>query len=156
MKTIETIKQELGVESLREANLQWANLQWANLRESDLREADLREANLQWANLRESDLREANLREANLQWADLREANLQGANLQGATGNQREVISLQTLKYPITYTKDAIQIGCQQHSIEEWESFDDRAIRCMDEGALDWWKSHKAWLFKAIELNPAK
>jgi hypothetical protein len=32
-------------------------------------------------------------------------------------------------------------------------NFDDETITQMDNGALDWWKLHKGFIFKAIELN---
>lgn len=103
----------------------------------------------------------ADLYGANLNRASLIEANLEGANLEGANlwytiGNSREIITLQNRKYHINYTRDRIQIGCENHSIEEWKEFDDYTIRIMDPGfSLTWWKEHKDWLFKAIELNPA-
>ena len=33
--------------------------------------------------------------------------------------------------------KERIQIGCQSHTIDKWENFDDNAISRMDRGALE-------------------
>ena len=72
--TAATLRDVLGVSTLRDANLWAANLRDADLRDANLRGADLWGANL-WA---------ANLRDANLRGADLRNANLWGADLWGA------------------------------------------------------------------------
>lgn len=68
---------------LREAYLRGADLREADLRGADLREADLRGARLDRAHLRGADLCEAYLRVADLRGADLGDADLRGANLHG-------------------------------------------------------------------------
>jgi uncharacterized protein YjbI with pentapeptide repeats len=137
-------------DSLRGADLRNANLQRANLRR-----ADLRGANLQGADLQRANLRGANLQGANLYGTNLTLANLCRVNLHDTTGNGREIISLQTTWYTITYTATHMQIGCQYHSITEWMAFEDDTIETMDFGAVDWWTHHKRWIQDAIEMNPA-
>ena len=142
--------------NLQDVDLRGANLQGAYLRGANLQDVDLRGANLQGANLREANLQDDDLLFANLQGANLRDANLRGADLLRCTGDGEHILSLQTLKYEINYTSDIINIGCQSHSYGEWSGFSDGLIHRMDTGALEWWKLHKEWIFKAIELNPAK
>jgi hypothetical protein len=36
-----------------------------------------------------------------------------------------------------------IKIGCELHSISEWESFSDDEIDKMDDAALAWWRIWK-------------
>ena len=72
--TTDIIRDVLGLESLRGADLCGANLRGANLSRADLSRADLC-----GANLREAYLRGANLSRADLTWADLSWAKLGGA-----------------------------------------------------------------------------
>ena len=109
------------------------------------------------ANFGNADLRGANLRGANLGGADLWGANLWGADLWGAHGINQYVKCIQIDTYPITYTAEVIQIGCERHTHQEWAEFDDASILQMDgRKALTWWRKYKAWLFQAIEMCPAK
>ena len=101
---------------------------------------------LSGANLSRADLRWANLSEA-----DLRGADLSGANLHGATGNMREVRSLQIGTWPVTWTSTDLQIGCQRHPIADWWTFDDSAIAAMEPRALEWWRKWKPILKQTIE-----
>ena len=124
---------------------------------ADLRGADLRGANLSDTNLRGADLRGANLEGANLRGADLRDAKLRGADLsdadlRGATGNNKEVKLLQLGKYYTTIlVGEKIYIGCQCHTVEQWENFTDEEISDMDDGALDWWKEWKEVILKVAK-----
>ncbi len=52
--------------------------------------------------------------------------------------------SLQLGTYSITILVSIkIHIGCQNHTIEQWENFTDKEIARMDTGALEWWKEWK-------------
>ena len=136
---------------LSRADLSRAYLCGANLRDAHLRDAHLRDANLSCANLRGADLRGANLSCANLSCADLRDADLRGAELSRATGNNRELKTLQCGTYTVTYTADTMQIGCKRFSIAEWFSFDDDAIDDMDPGdSLVWWREWKPLLKEIV------
>jgi hypothetical protein len=143
-----------------------ANLSGSDLSDADLGHADLRCANLSGSDLSGSDLRYANLRCANLSGSDLRYANLKGANLKGANisgsvfwgiiGNMGSIKSLFLETYPIAYTSKTLQIGCEKHYIEAWESFTDRQILNMDgKCALVFWKKYKGLIFETIKLSPA-
>ena len=93
----------------------------------------------------------ANLSAANLSGANLGGANLGGADLRYAIGNGKELCALQTPRYQVVYSSDAIAIGCQQHSCNEWAAFDDDAIRGMDgDDAVEWWCVYKPLIFALI------
>ena len=142
--------------NLSDADLSYANLSYADLRSADLRSADLSYADLRSAYLRSADLRSANLRYADLSHADLRSANLSDADLSYAVGNLIHLKSIFIERYPITYTADVMQIGCERHAIADWWEFDDERIGRMDNGALEWWKKWQPFIQQAIELSPAE
>ena len=144
---------DLRYANLTEANLTDANLTYANLSGADLRYANLREANLSGANLREADLSEADLTYTGLSEADLSEADLIGADLRGAIGNDREIRTLLTEFYHVTYTSDQMAIGCEQHAITDWFKFDDKRIEAMDEHATEFWTLYKPILITLININ---
>ena len=144
------------------ANLIDTDLRYANLENADLGDTNLSGANLSYtrlmnANLSDTNLSDANLKRANLRGANLSGANLENANLVGTIGNMREIKSIEMSRYAITYTKDIIQIGCQNHSIEEWSKWRDNKawIEKMDEGALDWAEINLDSLLKTVKTNPA-
>ena len=126
-----------------------ANLIGANLRTANLRTADLR-----WANLRQVNLIGANLIGTNLEGAYLGGANLGGANLRYCIGNSKQIKTIQTETYYITYTDKVMAIGCKQHTIEEWFNFDDETIDKMNKGtSLEWWAKWKPVLKTIMEIN---
>ena len=141
--------------ALRGANLHGADLRYANLRGADLRGADLSGADLSHANLHGANLRGANLRGANLHGANLFDANLRDANLL-CTGDMRNIKTIQADRWAVGYTYDAMQIGCQRHTIAEWFEFSDEEIASMDGGALDWWRVWKPILQSIIAASPAE
>ena len=138
----------LEIESLCNANLSNAGLRYA-----DLSGANLRGANLSSADLRYADLSGANLRYTNLRGANLSGANLGSVDLRWCIGNMCEIKSAQFDTYDVTWTKDALAIGCQQHPIKEWWQFDDTTITNMDRDALLWWKKWKLVLQQIIEMS---
>lgn len=100
-------------------------------------EADtLENANLAGANLHGANLYRANLDGADLYRADLYRANLYGAQnllqayrLGVAAGNGREISTLQLGTYHVVIASDRMMIGCQNHTITDWLSFDETRIR---------------------------
>lgn len=88
--------------------------------------------------------------------ADLRGAILNDANLNGASGNMDQLKSILIETYPITYTSEILQIGCQKHKIEDWWNFDDEKIISMDgKTTLKFWRNYKELIKMTIELSPA-
>ena len=143
----------LEIESLCNANLSNAGLRNADLSYANLRAADLSGANLRYTNLRGANLRAADLSGANLRAADLRGANLRAADLRWCIGNMREIKSAQFDTYDVTWTKDALAIGYQQHLIKEWWQFDDATITKMDGDMMLWWKKWKLVLQQIVEMS---
>jgi len=157
--------------NLAGANLAGANLAGANLAGANLAGAYLAGANLAGANLAGAYLADANLADANLAGAYLAGANLAGANLAGAylagaylagaylaganlAGANLEwrdgiVISKPPIQvfglgYRVTILDAHMQIGCELHSLAEWESFDNKRIGKMDGvAARRFWDAHK-------------
>jgi len=143
--------------NLSEANLYHAKLYDANLSGANLSGANLSGADLSGANLSGANLSEANLSGANLSGAYLSGAYLSGAYLSGANGVNDYLKCIQIDQYPITYTSDALQIGCERHAISDWADFDDHRIAKMDgKDALKFWRKYKDWIFQTIEMCPAK
>ena len=121
-----------------------------------LRYADLEGVNLRSANLHGTDLRYANLYGADIEGTDLEGTDLRGTNLEGAnllaSGNMKELRTMQIDTYKIGFTLDTLQIGCRRHKIEEWKSFSDEEIAEMDDGALEWWNKFRPIIFNIIEV----
>ena len=142
--------------NLTHANLTCANLCGVNLTRANLTRANLTRANLTRANLDWANLCGANLNDANLTHANLDGVNLHGANLNGASGNLNNLKSVFCDTYPVTYTAEVMQIGCQCHKLEDWWSFDDaRIIEMEGKTALKWWRTWKPILQQIIATSPA-
>ena len=150
---------DLRCANLRDADLRDADLCFANLRDADLRganlydadlyDADLRGANLRHANLRHADLRGANLRGADLCGADLCDANLNHVDLSGCKPDGNTIKHIDTETYRVLRTPHTIQIGCENHTIDEWKNFTDCEILKMDGSrALIFWKKYKTEVTK--------
>ena len=121
------------------ANLRGANLYGANLRGADLRGANLHGADLYGANLRGADLYGANLYGANLLNPDLDGADLYGEKIAIAPIFMQGLNNL----WQITISESYMQIGCQYHTHEEWDKFDDDQIGYMHDTALEFWANWK-------------
>ena len=157
----------MDINSILEKHTAWLNedsesgerayLKGANLKRANLKRADLWSANLKGANLRGADLWSADLKGADLWSADLRGADLMGADLMDCNGNMTHIKSVFCGQYPVTYTSEILQIGCQQHNIAEWWEFDNNRILEMDgKTALKWWRTWKPILQQIIETAPAE
>ena len=92
---------------------------------------------------------------ADLSHADLSGANLYGADLR-ALGDMTYIKSLQLSLWPIGYTHDTMQIGCQRHTLAAWWAFTDEQISRMDSQALARWSVWKPILQSIIGASPAK
>ena len=153
---------DLSGADLSGADLSGAVLSGADLSGADLSGAVLRGAVLSGADLSGAVLSGAVLSRAVLSGADLSDADLSGADLSdavlsGAVGNMRHVKTVILDTYPVTYTADVMQIGCQRHSIAEWWAFDEKAVRQMDgHKAMDWWAKYKPLLQQIIATSPAE
>ncbi|MDO7414411.1 pentapeptide repeat-containing protein [Acinetobacter baumannii] len=131
------------------ADLRGADLRGAELYGADLRGAELYGADLRGADLRGAELYGADLRGAELYGADLRGADLRGADLRGAKAAPLIVYGLRW--YVIISGLGKMRIGCQEHSVEDWKSFDDARITRMDSEALEFWNQHKSMLLNMCD-----
>jgi hypothetical protein len=134
---------------LADANLAGAYLADANLAGAYLAGAYLADANLAGADLAGANLAGAYLADANLAGANLADANLAGADLAGAKWRdgiviQKPPIQLYGLFWSVTILDAHMQIGCELHSLADWQTFDDERICEMSgKDALRFWRSHK-------------
>jgi uncharacterized protein YjbI with pentapeptide repeats len=144
--------------SLAGANLDGANLYRANLDGANLIGANLGGANLDGANLYRANLDGANLDGANLNRANLAHANLTDANLIGAKYFNEETIYLPPVQisgfqhWGIIIAGTHMKIGCELHTIEDWDKLKKSRIKLMDERAADWWEEYKP-LIMSIAKN---
>ena len=110
-------------------------------------DAVIHKASLCGADLTCADLTDADLRRADLTGADLRGAYMTRANLTGATYGKYPMtippLHLLGMHWDVMVLDDAIKIGCELHSTDEWERFSDDEIAQMDSRALDFWRAHK-------------
>ena len=89
--------------------------------------------------------------------ANLAHADLADATLNGITGLNDWIKCIQIEDWPITYTAEVMQIGCQSHQFAAWQNFSDAEIRAMSgRKALAFWTKWKEWIFQTIEMAPAK
>lgn len=137
--------------SIRVADLSGADLSGAYLIRANLVSAALRGADLFGADLSNTNLRCADLRGADLRNADLRGANLWGADLRGADLRGADLIVLNLPIWVAYVHREAMQIGCQHHSHDDWRHFTDEVIGRMHENALPWWRKHKSAIFAAMD-----
>ena len=60
---------------------------------------------------------------------------------------------MQLEMWPISFTKNDLQIGCKNFTHDQWRNFTDAEISEMNGKALYFWKKWKDFIFKAIELS---
>lgn len=129
----------------------------ADLKGVDLSDTNLRAVNFSVINLSNSNLSYTNLSYTGLSDTNLSRANLDNADLYNCAGNRREIKSLFISElYPITYTAEILQIGCERHTHAEWWGFSDEEIYKMDGSkALKFWHEFKELILTTIEKAPA-
>ncbi|HDI2988874.1 TPA: pentapeptide repeat-containing protein, partial [Acinetobacter baumannii] len=79
----------------------------------------------------------------------LRGANLCGANLSCAKASPLIVYGLRW--DVIINGLGKMRIGCQEHAVADWKSFDDARITRMDSEALEFWNQHKSMLLNMCD-----
>ena len=146
---------EKNKKNLRDSDLSDLDLSKSNLRYSDLSNSDLRYSNLNCSDLSHSNLSNSILCGSNFSGTNLRGTNLSKTDLRNPIGNGREIISLQTDNWMVVRTSEVMQIGCQNHPIEDWFKFSDEEIDEMDSDALRWWNKWKPVLKDWIKNAPA-
>jgi len=140
------------------------NLSGTYLCGANLSGANLSGANLGGANLGGANLCGANLSGANLGGANLGGANLSGANLGGVYLSDAKIrdgitislipIQIFNLVWAVSIYDQHMQIGCEFHSLHEWENFTNFEIIAMDgRAAAKFWKAHKDILLGLARAN---
>jgi hypothetical protein len=144
------------------ARLDGARLEGARLEGARFDGARLDRARLEGARLEGARFDGARLEGARFDGARLDRASFDGArldeisSLRGCTGNLIEIKSIQCDLWPVTYTAERMQIGCQFRTLAEWWAFTGDEIGAMDSRAPAWWSIWKPLLQKIIEVSPAK
>ena len=157
---------------LRGSNLSYSDLRGSNLSDSLLRGSDLRGSNLKGSILRGSDLNYSNLRGSNLSYSDLRGSNLsysdlsysdlRGSKLSGSilscsNGKRIKIkktpLQILGLQWPVIIFDSHMKIGCEFHSIKEWDKFNNDSINYMGSNALEFWKQNKSAIMIFCEAN---
>jgi len=130
-----------------------ANFYEANLDSALFDGALLRGANFCEATLTNASLRNAILNSAIFHSAYMRDADITSASMWDTVGDGTVIQTIQTGRYVINITADAIQIGCQRHTPAEWMGFADGYIASMDDGALQWWETWKPVIKAALSAR---
>lgn len=147
--------------NMRGVDFRWASGRWSYFRWASCNGANFQSADLIGADFCGSDCRSANFRTAKLGGADLRWTNLRGSDLyrtdlSEATGNGKEIITIQSDLWIVVRTADCMQIKCHLHRIQRWWEFTDAQIAAMDARAPQWWRRWKPILQQMIAVAPAK
>ena len=145
------------------ADMSYAHMTGADMSYSDIVGARLYRANLTGANLTGADMSYSDIIGATMYGVDLTDANMTGADMSGADlrcyGNMREIRTMQIDTWPIGYTHDTLQIGCQRHPIEKWRKWSTDAGRKwvdqMHGAALERAERNLALVLQIIDANPA-
>jgi len=66
-------------------------------------------------------------------------------------GEVSKLIALNGLRWPIAISKERIQIGCKNYTIEEWKNFKEAEIKAMDPDALEFWRENKELIISVAD-----
>ena len=107
------------------------------------------------------DLSTAVFKDVKMSIVELLDCNMTGVDLTGIHFYRTQVDNdwlkiIDDLRHwLVCYTDKHLTIGCQRHTIAEWQAFDDWYIDSMDERALAWWINNKDTIMSTITSNPA-
>ena len=68
-------------------------------------------------------------------------------------GPATQLLVMNGLRWPIATDGQRIQIGCQLHTVEEWQGFTDAEICNMASGALEFWRLHKPIIMQLAQTR---
>ena len=144
--------------TFRDASLHGTYSVRADFTQSDLTGSNLSGSNLARAIFHNAKMKCCNLSNTNFTCAKLSNTDISKAILWNCRGDGSKIKTLLISNaYPISYTKDRLQIGCENHKIEDWWSFDHERIDAMDEAdATNFWKDNKSILQMIISNSPAE
>lgn len=121
------------------------------LQESELTDCEFKRTNLFGSNLKDACVVNCNFESANLSDANLQNVDFTGSSI-NCFGNQKNIYSMQVDTFLIGYTVDLLQIGENQHLIEDWKKFDKKQIEKMNISS-EWWDKWSKTLFNTIKLS---
>ncbi len=100
---------------------------------------------------------DANLASAYLAGANLADANLSRAKWRDGITITRAPLQLYGLAYTVTILDAHMQVGCELHTFDEWDGFDDERISRMDGvNARRFWRDHKVALMLLCRSREVK
>ena len=73
-------------------------------------------------------------------------------NMRNVQGNSGVIRTYQLPDWTVVMCHDRIQIGCQNHPIQDWMGFDDKALRKMSVRAPRWWGIYKDLVMQLAKL----
>ena len=147
-----------------------ASLYCVSFSDCDFIGANFKDTNLAGAGFKNCKFTSANFKDADLRLSGFSDCDFTGADFSGATLDDIELVRCTTTgadfkdsmwrkirqdrapvslrnwrdRYLVTILSHHIKIGCQCHTIEEWENFTDEEILHMDGRlALRWWHGNK-------------
>jgi len=120
-------------------DLRWSDLSGSNLSNSDLGYSNLRRSDLSYSNLSGSNFSNSDLRWSDLSGSNLSNSDLGYSNLSDSDLENTHVSRLYGHPWEITVYPESLAIGCERHTVEEWERFTEKEIGMMDRQALAWW-----------------
>lgn len=133
--------------SFSHANLTCASMRKCNLSGAIFYGTDLTSANLTDSNLTHCCLINARLNNTILVRAKLNRAELRYCNITSAILLDADIKIYHSGMWPAIISKELTTIGCQKHTNDDWKSFSDYQISCMDSRALAYWDQNKKIIF---------
>jgi hypothetical protein len=107
------------------------------------------------------DLSTAVFKDVNMNTVELSNCNMAGVDLTGIHFYQPQSVNdwLKTIDnlpaWRVCYTDKHLTIGCQRHTIAEWQSFSYEQIHLMSARyAIEWWAKYKDTIMSTITSNP--
>ena len=135
-----------------------ANFSECNVNGLDFSHTDLKYVSFKYADCIGANFSYTSLNRTTFDHANLEDASFKEASLYRVTGDDDYIKNINVPIYDLAYTKDRLQIGCQNHSIVEWTIFSDSEIAIMDinRDAVKWWNEYKVIILETISRYPAK
>jgi hypothetical protein len=116
-----------------------------------IRHKDFSDANFNDANFNGVNFYRANFSGASFNGANFSGANFYRANFDSVIGDSRLIHTIQTNIWHIVIYSNRMQIGCENHTIKRWMSYDYSDISVMNSKALSFWKIWKPIIVEYIK-----
>ena len=133
--------------NFKHTSLRQADFTGSMLDKVDFSGCDLTEADFSRTSLRRVNFNGANLTRAKFDGATIHDISLERTILDGASywqaGMEKGIAVIAGLEWYVYIFDAHIKIGCQMHSTDEWEEFEDAEIADMANSALAFWEVHK-------------